>query len=60
MIQHKQNGYLAKYKDSKDLADGIIYCIENNILGNIEATFNENQIIDKHLALFKELNLGIQ
>jgi glycosyltransferase involved in cell wall biosynthesis len=59
MIQHKQNGYLAKYKDSKDLADGIIYCIENNILGSIEATFNEDQIIDKHLALFKELNLGI-
>lgn len=29
IIDHKRNGYLAKYKDSKDLAKGIKYCIEN-------------------------------
>ena len=33
MISHKENGYLAKYKDSEDIADGIIFCIENNIKG---------------------------
>lgn len=59
MIQHKQNGYLAKYKDAQDLADGIIYCIKNDILGKTDPKFNEDQIIDKHLTLFKELNLGI-
>lgn len=59
MIQHKRNGYLAKYKDAEDLANGIIYCIENNILGNIETKFDEDQIIDSHLNLFKELNLSI-
>lgn len=28
-VQHKSNGYLARFKDSKDLATGIEYCIEN-------------------------------
>lgn len=28
-IDHKENGYLAKFKDSKDLAMGIRYCIES-------------------------------
>ena len=59
MIQHKENGYLAKYKDAQDLADGIIYCIKNDILGKTDPKFNEDQIIDRHLTLFKELNLGI-
>ena len=31
-IQHKQNGYLAKYHDSKDLAEGIMYCVENRVI----------------------------
>lgn len=29
MIDHKQNGYLAKEKDSEDLAVGIQWCIDN-------------------------------
>lgn len=30
MIDHKKNGYLAKERDSEDLAIGIRYCIEHN------------------------------
>lgn len=30
MIEHKVNGYLAKEKDDSDLADGILWCLENN------------------------------
>ena len=30
MIEHKQNGYLAKEKDDADLAQGILWCMENN------------------------------
>ena len=30
MIEHKVNGYLAKEKDDADLADGILWCMENN------------------------------
>lgn len=33
-ISHKENGYLAKYHDAKDLAAGIRYCVEHReILG---------------------------
>lgn len=30
MIEHKVNGFLAKEKDDADLADGILWCLENN------------------------------
>lgn len=30
MVDHKVNGYLAKKMDDSDLADGIMWCIENN------------------------------
>jgi glycosyltransferase involved in cell wall biosynthesis len=30
MIEHKVNGYLAKAKDDADLAEGILWCLENN------------------------------
>ena len=30
MIDHKKNGYLAKKQDNEDLANGIIWCLENN------------------------------
>lgn len=33
MIEHKVNGYLAQEKDDADLAQGILWCLENN-LGN--------------------------
>lgn len=33
-IQHRENGYLAKYHDAEDLAAGISYCAENReVLG---------------------------
>lgn len=33
MIEHKVNGYLAKEKDDADLAEGILWCLENNVDG---------------------------
>lgn len=30
MIEHKKNGYLAEEKDDSDLAEGIIWCLNNN------------------------------
>lgn len=54
MIEHKQNGYLAKYKNSEDLAKGIIYCLENNLQGRISDSFEGYKIINKHLNLINE------
>lgn len=30
MVEHKKNGYLARESDSEDLADGILWCLNNN------------------------------
>lgn len=30
MIDHKRNGYLARKNDDEDLAEGILWCIDNN------------------------------
>lgn len=30
MVEHKINGYLAKKKDSEDLAAGIKWCVDND------------------------------
>lgn len=31
MVQHKISGYLAKEEDDADLAEGILWCLENNV-----------------------------
>jgi glycosyltransferase involved in cell wall biosynthesis len=28
MIDHEKNGYVARYRDAEDLAQGILYCME--------------------------------
>lgn len=52
MVIHKQNGYLATYKDSEDLSNGIQYCIENNIKGYLSGEFDRDLLIAKHFELF--------
>lgn len=37
MIDHKQNGYVAKYKDTLDLANGLLWVLQkSNTVSNIE------------------------
>jgi glycosyltransferase involved in cell wall biosynthesis len=55
MIKHKENGYLARYKDPEDIANGIMFCLENNIKGKILPFFVEENIIKKHLELINSL-----
>lgn len=55
MIDHMKNGYLAKYKDAEDLANGVIYCIENDIKGEMLDKFTPPKIIEMHLDLYKKL-----
>lgn len=35
MLQHKENGYLARERDSKDLAEGIKYILESEDRGRL-------------------------
>src|SRR5690606_18588812 len=53
LIEHKGNGYLAKYKDAEDLAAGIKYCLNNHIKGYALPQFNGNTIMNKHRELIK-------
>jgi glycosyltransferase involved in cell wall biosynthesis len=55
MIKHKENGYLAKYKDAEDIANGIKYCLENNLKGKMLPLFEKNNIIRKHKELIESL-----
>jgi glycosyltransferase involved in cell wall biosynthesis len=52
MIKHKENGYLAKYKDAADLAEGIKYCLQNNLKGYTLPGFKPADIVNKHRELF--------
>lgn len=51
MIKHKSNGYLAKYKDSNDLANGILECL--NYTQEIKSNFNQDEILEKILEYYK-------
>jgi glycosyltransferase involved in cell wall biosynthesis len=55
MIQHKENGYLAKYMDAVDLANGIIFCLTHNIKGKLLPVFEPSNIVRMHMELFAHL-----
>lgn len=46
MVMHKENGYLAKEKDDEDLANGIVWCLENN-KDNILGCKGRESVIDR-------------
>jgi glycosyltransferase involved in cell wall biosynthesis len=57
LIQHQVNGYLAKYKDAEDLANGIEYCIQYKLNGSILPVFEPASTIQKHLELFEKIGM---
>ncbi|AEE53261.1 glycosyltransferase [Haliscomenobacter hydrossis] len=58
MIQHRINGYLAKYKDAEDLAKGISYCLTHTLEPSPPAALNNNLSIQKHLDLLDAIKSG--
>ena len=63
MIDHLQNGYLAKERDAIDLAKGIHFCLTNNADNNLSEAAREKvlscfevQIIgERYLTIYKSL-----
>ena len=55
MIKHERNGYLARYKDSTDIVEGIKFCIKNRIKGYTLPEFKPDNILALHKNLFTEL-----
>jgi len=52
MIKHKENGYIAKYKDANDVSEGIKFCFQHNIKGVISSEFDPSITVQRHLKLF--------
>ncbi len=55
MVKHKENGYIAKYKDADDVCNGIKFCLQNNLKGNLPPALEPGLTITKHLELFKHI-----
>lgn len=63
MVIHKENGYVAKYKDVEDFARGILWTLEHNThneLGGygeefVETHYNEALITRQHIELYNHL-----
>ena len=59
MIEHKQNGYLARERDCEDLAQGIGWCLSHNSDGALSKNAREkvmkNYTIDKVSEQYKQL-----
>lgn len=55
MITHKQNGYLARYKDAADIAEGIAFCLDNNVKGKLLPQFEKDVVLKNHMDLFKSV-----
>ena len=55
MIEHKINGYLADYRNTDDLAEGIKYCLTNNIRAEVPSEFENRNIMSKHMSLINML-----
>ena len=62
MIDHKQNGYLAKAFDCADLAYGISWCLENNSENNlsisarnkVEECFGLDKVSEKYYKVYDQ------
>ncbi len=56
MVKHKQNGYLAKYRDAEDIAAGVNFCIQNKIKGYVPPELENELTVNKHLELFEYIS----
>ena len=58
IIKHKKTGYVAEYKNYKDLANGVEWCLKKkkiNIRKDSKKYFSENIIVNNYLKFFKSV-----
>ena len=63
MIDHKTNGYVANYKDSEDLADGIHWVLEEadysllsqNARKKVKQNYSEAVVAEQYKTLYKQI-----
>lgn len=55
MIRHKENGYLAKYKDADDVSEGIKFCLKNKIQGYLLPEIDPTLTVKRHVEMLDQL-----
>lgn len=61
MIDHKQNGYVAEYKNAADLANGIVFCLENYgelskaSREKVKASYGEEVVAQRYMEIYNKL-----
>ncbi len=55
MIRHKENGYLAKYKDAGDVSEGIKFCLKNKIQGYLLPEIDPTLTVKRHIEMLGQL-----
>lgn len=63
MIDHKKNGYLSEAYDTKQLAEGISFCLDNNVEGQMSVAarkkvldcFRIQDVADQYVNLYKSI-----
>lgn len=66
LVKHYETGYLAKYKDASDLADGIGWCLRKSqdglwrskIRDFVIANFSAKIVVGEHIDFWKKHNLN--
>ncbi len=57
MIDHKENGYVARYCDAHDLAEGIVYCLTHDLRAEAAQkaaeTYSESRVARKDSELYE-------
>lgn len=62
MIDHKINGYIARYQDAKDLAEGILYvllqadydCLSRAAVKKASMTYGESAVAMKYIKIYNQ------
>jgi len=58
MIDHKENGYVARYRDAADLAAGIRFVLSHDLRAaahsKAAAAYNETHVAQKHIMLYTQ------
>lgn len=62
MIDHKQNGYIANYKDAQDLANGLLWVLKesasetlsNNARNKVVTNYSETTIAKRYLEIYNK------
>lgn len=55
MIRHKENGYLAKYKDADDVSEGIKFCLKNKIQGYLLPEIDPTLTVKRHVEMLDQI-----